>query len=126
MRSIGIGTSGNSSGMGSGMMPKTAYFAQMSATRAAIGIGMAMPEKSIMSITLVRSSPVTVMLPGWPFCPPCTSTLVTTPSNSGCGLPLRVTISTTRSGGVPILVFCPTAIRKMVFNSDLLFTLKLS
>ena len=77
-------------------------------------------------MTLVRSSPVMVMLPGWRFCPACTSTLVSTPSNSGCGRPPRVTISTTRSGGVPRLVLLPTAIRNRVFSSDLLLTLKRS
>ena len=53
-----------------------------------------------MSMTLVRSSPVTVTVPGEPPLPACTSTLVMTPSNSGCGVPLRVTTSITRSGGV--------------------------
>ena len=73
-----------------------------------------------MSITLVRSSPVTVTVPGVPWLPACTSTLVITPSNSGCGVPFRVTTRSTRKGGAPSDVLLPAAIRKMVLRSDLL------
>ena len=101
-------------------MPKGAYFAQSSATRASMGIaGKGRPLKSCMSMTLVRSSPVTVTVPGEPPLPACTSTLVMTPSNSGAGVPLRVTTSITRSGGMPMEVLCPAAIRKIVLSSDL-------
>ena len=125
--SIGIGTSGNRIGIGSGMIPNAAYFAHSSATRASIGIaGNGRPLKSCMSITLVRSSPVTVTVPGEPRLPACTSTFVITPSNSGCGVPFSVTISSTRSGGVPIDAVLPAAIRKIVFSSDLLLNWKVS
>ncbi|WP_245245578.1 hypothetical protein [Methylocaldum sp. RMAD-M] len=43
-----------------------------------------------------------------------------TPSNSGWGVPFRVTISITRKGGVAGPVLCAPAIRKIVFSSDLL------
>ncbi len=117
--SIGIGTSGNRIGIGSGIMPNGAYFAHSNATRASIGIaGKGRPLKSCMSITLLTSSPVTVSVPGDPWLPACTSTLVMTPSNSGCGVPFSVTISITRSGGVAIEVLVPAAIRKIVLSSD--------
>ena len=69
-------------------MPKAAYFAHNNATRASIGMaGKGRPLKSCESMTLVRSSPVTVNVPGEPRPPACTWTLVITPSNSGCVRP---------------------------------------
>ncbi len=125
--SIGIGTSGNRIGIGSGMIPNGAYFAHSSATRASIGIaGNGRPLKSCMSITFVRSSPVTVTVPAEPWLPACTSTFVITPSKSGCGWPFKVTISSTRSGGVASDALLPAAIRKIVLSSDLLLNWNLS
>ena len=71
-------------------------------------------------MTLVRSSPVTVTVPGAPLLPACTSTFVITPSNNGCGVPLRVMISMMRNGGVAGPLFIAPAMMKNVFNSDLL------
>ena len=52
--------------MTSGMMPRNAYFTRISATRASAGIaGKGKPLKSILSISTVRSSPVTVSVE-WP------------------------------------------------------------
>src|SRR5512134_93454 len=119
IRSIGIGTSGKSTGIGSGMIPNIAYLAQIIATRASIGMaGNGSPLQSSMSITFVRSSPVTVTVPGEPPLPAWTSTLVITPSKSGCGWPLSVTTSITRNGGVPTEVLWPAAMMKMVLSSD--------
>ncbi len=80
--------------------------------------GNGRPLQSCMSITLVRSSPVTVTVPDSPCPPGCTWTLVITPSNSGCGVPFRVTISMTRRAGITGLAFCAPAMMKMVFSSD--------
>ena len=71
-------------------------------------------------------APVTVTVPGDPFCPPCTSTRVMTPSNSGCGVPFNVTTRITRNGGVAIEVLIPAASRKIVLRSDFAENWKLS
>jgi hypothetical protein len=79
-----------------------------------------------MSMTLLTSSPITVTVPGEPWLPACTSTLVITPSKSGCGVPFSVTTSSTRNGGVAIEVLVPGAIRKIVLSADLLLNWNVS
>ena len=80
-----------------------------------------------MVMTRVKSSPVTLIWPAAPFCPGVTSTLVMTPSNSGAGVPLIVTISRIRKGILPSdsAVDDPVAIRKISFNTERLLILRL-
>src|SRR5262245_54161632 len=117
--SIGMEMSSKSGGIGTGMSPNIAYLAQSRATRATMGIaGNGSPLQSIVSMTRVRSSPVTVTVPDPPPLPAWTSMWVATPSKSGWGVPSRVTTSRIRSGGVTVDTLFPAAMRKIVLSAD--------
>ncbi len=98
---MGIGTSSSTLGMTIGIMPSGAYFARMTSTRAKSGMaGYGSPEKSIRSITRVRSSPVTVSVGSPPAPPPVTWWCVMTPSISTVIALPTVTAMTTRTSGI--------------------------
>ena len=86
-------------GMTIGITPKAAYFASTSSTRTAGGIaGYGRPVNSMMSISALRSLPLTTSLPTPPS-PGCVSTLVVTPSMIDSAWPPICTTSTTRISG---------------------------
>src|SRR5579863_10691344 len=116
MFSVGIGTSGRIVGITIGKMPRSMYFARISATRASIGMqGYGKPSKGMKSIIAVRSTPVIVSFEYEEVTLGATSTFVMTPSMSVFGIPLIVATRITRMKGT---MLAPPARRNIVSSGE--------
>src|SRR5919198_6525059 len=110
MREVGDGTSVSGLGIGSGVIPRNAYLISTISTIATSGIaGYGTPVRSIRSIAIVRSSPVTVSVEPPTSFEGAMSWRVTRPSISTVETPFTVATRITRMPGSkkpPGMRFC--------------------